>query len=147
MEINLILNNRRATTMLAKKIAGLLNKGDVVALYGNLGVGKTYFVTQLLKYLGSQDDVSSPSYVILNEYQADYPVYHYDLYRLMSVDDVLELGIEENFKLGLTLIEWPEIASPLLPESCWHIYLDYFEQNKRQVRIHNKFFQGEVFVK
>ncbi len=137
MILELDLLSRRDTTNLAKKLAKLLNNGDIIALHGNLGVGKTYFVQKLCKALGSNDDVSSPSYVIQNIYNGNFTIYHFDLYRLISTDEVLELGLEENFIHGITIIEWPEIAIPLLPRNTWHLYFEYVKDNQRKVKIVN----------
>lgn len=134
-EKEILLKNKRDTALLAKKMAALLSKGSVVALYGQLGVGKTYFVNRLCHYMKIKDDVSSPSYVLLNCYQGSIPVFHYDLYRLQFVDEVFELGIEENYDRGITLIEWPEIAESILPENTWHFHFESMDLQTRKVLI------------
>ncbi|HCX73272.1 MAG TPA: tRNA (adenosine(37)-N6)-threonylcarbamoyltransferase complex ATPase subunit type 1 TsaE [Candidatus Cloacimonas sp.] len=118
-EIN--LNSKEDTRELARKIAKQLVKGSVLALYGQLGTGKTFFTQKLCKFLGVSEVVSSPSYVLMNEYRGKIPIFHLDLYRLTSWEEVLELGLEELFESGITIIEWPEVAEKLLPPNTLKI--------------------------
>jgi tRNA threonylcarbamoyladenosine biosynthesis protein TsaE len=118
-EIN--LNSKEDTRELARKIAKKLVKGNVLALYGQLGTGKTFFTQKLCKFLGVSEVVSSPSYVLMNEYRGKIPIFHLDLYRLTSWEEVLELGLEELFESGITIIEWPEVAEKLLPPNTLKI--------------------------
>ncbi|MDY6914784.1 MAG: tRNA (adenosine(37)-N6)-threonylcarbamoyltransferase complex ATPase subunit type 1 TsaE [Candidatus Cloacimonadota bacterium] len=111
-----ILKSKQDTKELAKKIASKLRKGSVLALYGQLGSGKTFFTQHLCKYLNVHENVSSPSYVLMNQYKGKLPVYHLDLYRLTSLEEVFELGLEEIFEDGISIIEWPEVAEELLPK-------------------------------
>jgi len=115
------LDSKKATQQLASKVAKKLVKGSVLALYGQLGTGKTFFTQKLCKILGISEIVSSPSYVLMNEYKAKLPIFHLDLYRLTSLDEVLELGLEELFESGITIIEWPEVAEEMLPENTIRI--------------------------
>ena len=115
------LDSKKATQELARKVARNLVKGSVLALYGQLGTGKTFFTQKLCKILGISEIVSSPSYVLMNEYKAKLPIFHLDLYRLTSLDEVLELGLEELFESGITIIEWPEVAEEMLPENTIRI--------------------------
>lgn len=133
MEEIVVINNKNDMIRLAKKYAKLFKPGDLIALYGNLGVGKTYFVQKTCKALNVTEDVSSPSYVLLNEYSGIYPINHYDLYRLQFTDEVYELGILEHLSQSITFIEWPEIAEQILPKHTYHFYFDYLENNKRKV--------------
>lgn len=86
-------------------------KHHILLLKGNLGAGKTTFTQFLLKKLGSEDEVSSPTYSIVNEYQTPQgKVYHFDLYRLKNIDEVYDIGIEEYLDNAfLCIIEWPEV--------------------------------------
>ncbi len=105
------INQEIETQTLATLIAPYLNKGDLLLLYGNLGSGKTFFTSALCKALGVNEIVSSPSFVLLNEYQAkDFSVFHFDLYRLQDEVEVYELGLPDITDDGLTIIEWPKIA-------------------------------------
>ncbi|RKX81801.1 MAG: tRNA (adenosine(37)-N6)-threonylcarbamoyltransferase complex ATPase subunit type 1 TsaE [Spirochaetes bacterium] len=134
MQEERILRSEDDTIEFAKELAPKLKKGDVLALYGELGTGKTFFTQQLCKFLGVRENVSSPSYVLMNEYIGNYNIYHLDLYRLDAAEEVLELGLYDLFKDAITIIEWPEIADGMLPENTIHIYFEFIDQN-RKVRI------------
>jgi len=113
-----------ATAELGREIARRLRTGDCVALTGNLGAGKTALVRGIAAGLGLADGrmVSSPTYVLVQEYPADVPVYHLDLYRMTSPQAELgELGLEEMLADGVVLIEWAERADAALPTPRWEI--------------------------
>lgn len=104
------------TINFAKKFAKKLNKKDIVVLSGELGSGKTKFVQGILKYFGLENEISSPTFTIVNEYNADLcPVYHFDVYRLADIDEFYAMGGEEYFENGICLIEWGEIIQDALP--------------------------------
>ena len=105
------------TQILAESLAKQLRCGDIIALYGTLGVGKTAFTRFLIQALcGVQEEVPSPTFTLLQTYDCDdFSIYHYDLYRLKQPDEVLELGIEDAFYDGVSLIEWPEKMGSYLP--------------------------------
>lgn len=105
----------------AREFASLMGDETVYAFRGEMGAGKTTFISALAKELGVEDDTAnSPSFAIINEYRSDTTaelIYHFDLYRLESVEEALEIGIEDYFDSGaLCLIEWPERIEPLLPD-------------------------------
>jgi tRNA threonylcarbamoyladenosine biosynthesis protein TsaE len=131
----IIVKNKKEMISLAERFASVFKSGDIVALYGNLGVGKTFFVQNACKFMQVHEDVSSPSYVLLNQYNGKFPIHHYDLYRLQFPEEVFELGILENAPNSVTFIEWPEIASHILPVYTYHFYFDYLSSNKRQIVI------------
>jgi tRNA threonylcarbamoyladenosine biosynthesis protein TsaE len=125
-----ILRSEDDTISFAKELAPTLKQGDVLALYGELGAGKTFFTKQLCKYLGVQENVSSPSYVLMNEYVGNYTIRHLDLYRLDAAEEVLELGLYDLFEDSITIIEWPEIADGMLPVNTIHIYFKFDGTNR-----------------
>lgn len=126
MENQIIKIKSEADTIaLAKKIAPLLRLGSVIALQGELGAGKTFFTQQLCKCLGVTENVSSPSYVLMNEYQGKYPIIHIDLYRLSSPEEVLELGFYDMMEHRITIIEWPEIALEFLPANTIYLTIKF----------------------
>ena len=133
----IIIKNEQGTIDLAKAIAPSLELGSVIALNGELGAGKTFFTQQLCKFLGVTENVSSPSYVLMNEYSGDFPITHIDLYRLSSPEEVLELGFYDMIEHRITIIEWPDIAEQFLPLNTIHIDI-LFENDYRKV-----FVQGE----
>ena len=102
------------------KIGGQLNPGDVVALIGDLGVGKTCLTQGIARGAGVYQDqtVNSPSYILINEYEGKIPIYHIDLYRLERLEDIIALGLEEYLDGdGICVIEWADRMSELLPEN------------------------------
>lgn len=119
----------------------LLSKANgrkIWCLKGDLGAGKTTFVQALMGAFDSQDDVSSPTFSLVNEYQGrfndkDLRIYHLDLYRLHDVEELLDIGFEEIMEDGdLVLIEWPELAAPLLPE---HVFALEFVNHDNQRKV------------
>lgn len=105
----------------AKEFVALMDDRTVIAFKGAMGAGKTTFINALCRALGvAPDEVSSPSFAIVNEYRSDTTaelIYHFDLYRLEDEDEALDLGIEDYFDSGaLCLLEWPERIADLLPD-------------------------------
>jgi tRNA threonylcarbamoyladenosine biosynthesis protein TsaE len=122
----------------------LLTQGTVIALMGDLGTGKTVFVKGVAKGVGVADEkeVTSPSFVLVNEYQGRYPVYHIDLYRLQHAREVEDLGWEELISApGVTLIEWAEKVLRLLPEERTEVHFDWVSAVERSLTFVGK---GEV---
>jgi len=124
-----------ATTAFAKRLAPLLESGDVIALHGGLGVGKTTFARALISaLLGQETDVPSPTYTLVQSYDGpSFPIYHFDLYRVDHPDEVFELGWDET-QNGLALIEWPKQAGSHLPG--WRLDLSFeIIGDSRRVRL------------
>ncbi|MGC9361322.1 MAG: tRNA (adenosine(37)-N6)-threonylcarbamoyltransferase complex ATPase subunit type 1 TsaE [Candidatus Syntrophosphaera sp.] len=127
------LNAKQDTRDLAARIAPLLEPGDVIRLYGDLGSGKTFFASALGRELGIEEFLDSPSFVLLKEYQArDFPLYHLDLYRLKRTEDLNELGLFDILESGVTLIEWPELASGVIPERMLNLDLRFSYDGRRR---------------
>lgn len=100
--------------------------GLVICLKGNLGAGKTHFAKGVAIGLGIEDNVTSPTFTIINEYEGKMPFYHIDAYRLENKDEVYELGLEEYiYGEGLTLIEWPERIEEVLPKEFLAVNIIY----------------------
>ena len=122
------------TMNFAKDLASKLNTKDVIVLSGELGSGKTKFVQGILSYFGLEDEISSPTFNIVNEYDSkDFPIYHFDVYRLEDVSEFYEIGGEDYFQNGLCVIEWGEIIKEALPSDFIHISFkkDDLDDNKR----------------
>lgn len=113
------LNSLEDTKKLAEKIASGVKKGDVIALSGDLGAGKTTFSRFFINYLmGHEENVTSPTFNLVLPYETkDFTIWHFDLYRLNEAKEVEELGLYDAFDNGVSLIEWPEIISDILPEN------------------------------
>lgn len=113
------------TKKLAIEFAKIAKKGDVFALYGTLGVGKSCFSRYFIKQLSNVDDVPSPTFTLVQTYEADdFEIYHYDMYRLKAHEEAFELGIEDAFYDGVNLVEWPEKIASILPKNIWKITIN-----------------------
>jgi tRNA threonylcarbamoyladenosine biosynthesis protein TsaE len=125
------------TRAVAARLAAGLAPGAVLALYGDLGAGKTCFVQGLAAALDVDQPVSSPTYTLVNEYRGRLPVYHIDLYRLASADDALAFGLDEYLDGdGVTVIEWAERAAAVLPARTVFVELAHgATENQRTVCI------------
>ena len=122
------LPDEAATAALAARLAECARPGDVIALRGDLGTGKTTFARAFIHALGGTEEVPSPTFTLVQIYALRAAViWHFDLYRLQSPEDAWELGIEEAFSTGIALIEWPERLGPLLPERRLDITLAFGE--------------------
>ncbi len=137
-ELHIVAENEEATDRLGRLLAETLPAGTVVALVGTLGAGKTRLVQAVAEALGvSRDAVTSPTFVLINEYQGGRrPVYHFDTYRLRDDDEFLELGPEEYFDSeGLTFIEWADRVLACLPPDYLHIEIEVLGETKREFAI------------
>ena len=120
---NIVSNSEEETLELGKNFARILTPGDVIALDGDLGAGKTVFTRGFSSEVGVTSHVCSPTFTIVNEYLGGtYPVYHFDTYRLEGPDDFLDSGLDEYFyNEGVCIIEWSSIIEELLPENTIHL--------------------------
>ena len=113
-----------ATAALAGRIAARLQPGDAVALWGDLGAGKTSLARAILRALGVTEDVPSPTFTLVQTYDtARFAVAHYDLYRLKDAREMRELGFDEALEDGVALVEWPDRAPEALPPDALHVRL------------------------
>ncbi|MDJ0951743.1 MAG: tRNA (adenosine(37)-N6)-threonylcarbamoyltransferase complex ATPase subunit type 1 TsaE [Alphaproteobacteria bacterium] len=119
------------TETVAQALAAQARAGDVIALRGTLGAGKTSFARAFIRALcGDAISVPSPTFTLLQVYEdAPVPIYHYDLYRIEEAEEAWELGLEDALSDGICLIEWPERAGPLLPEDHLRLELAFAEQD------------------
>ncbi len=127
----IICQTEQDTRRLAERIASVARKGDIFALYGTLGAGKSTFSRYFIQFLTKVEDVPSPTFTLVQMYEAaDFEIYHYDMYRLKQPDEAYELGIEETFYSGVNLIEWPEKITELLPKNIWHIEISIINNQR-----------------
>ena len=114
----------------AYKLARNLNIGDTIVLNGDLGSGKTKFTEGILKYFGLDSEISSPTFTIVNEYNAkNLNIFHFDVYRFSSSDEFYAIGGEDYFSQGLCIIEWGSIISDALPNEYIEINFDKSNEN------------------
>jgi tRNA threonylcarbamoyladenosine biosynthesis protein TsaE len=122
------------TRALGLRLGARLGKGDVVACIGALGAGKTCFLQGLARGLGVATDVTSPTFVLVNEYQGRLRVYHVDAYRTASLTELVDLGIEEMLHgEGVTVVEWADKLLPLLPERAIIVTISGLGDEPRQI--------------
>jgi tRNA threonylcarbamoyladenosine biosynthesis protein TsaE len=121
------LKDEAATEDLAAHVGSLLRPGDVVALRGDLGAGKTAFARALIQSLGDPDDeVPSPTFTLVQTYETPAgSIWHFDLYRLSGADEVIELGWDEVRADGIALVEWPDRLGSLLPPDRLDIAISF----------------------
>lgn len=132
----LISHSENETKLIGKKFAKKLKKGDVIVLTGELGSGKTKFTEGVLEYFGLENEISSPTFNIINEYiSKDINIYHFDVYRLEDEDEFYAIGGEEYFDKGICLIEWGEMIERVLPKKYIHITFNrnYENDDSREI--------------
>ncbi len=121
-----------ATRALGARIAAGLAAGDLVALEGDLGAGKTTLARAILRSLGVSEDVPSPTFTLVQVYETPrLAVRHYDLYRIEKADEIWELGLDEALEEGAALVEWPERADGRLPGALLHVGLSATDTDSR----------------
>ncbi len=114
------------TLQLGQMMATLLRPGDVVCLTGDLGAGKTLLTKGLAAGLGITEDVTSPTFTVLQVYEAKTPVYHFDLYRLENAEELVDIGFDEFvFGGGISIIEWADKFSYCMPEQYLHVAITH----------------------
>ena len=120
------------TVKIATELAQNVKVGDVVALYGTLGMGKTAFCRGFIQSFLDGQDVPSPTFTLLQTYDTPkFPIYHFDMYRLKSPEEAFEIGIEDAFAEGVSLIEWPEKIGNLLPKKHIRVLIEPDEKGRK----------------
>lgn len=129
-------SDERATMKLAERFGRTLGSGDVVALVGDLGAGKTVFAKGIASALGVVEAVSSPTFVLIHEYAGTLPLYHMDLYRLTGEREILDIGVEDYFYGdGVSVVEWAEKLGPRLPGHASVVEIRRLEDGGREFEI------------
>ncbi|MBR6746564.1 MAG: tRNA (adenosine(37)-N6)-threonylcarbamoyltransferase complex ATPase subunit type 1 TsaE [Muribaculaceae bacterium] len=136
----IIINSLEEIDEAARRFVEMMDDRTVYAFYGEMGAGKTTFINALSRALGVEDDATgSPSFAIVNEYRSDTTaelIYHFDLYRLESVEEALDLGVEDYFDSGaLCLIEWPERVEDILPDDTVKVTIKVEESGQRHITV------------
>ena len=129
-------NSAQETRALGQRLANQLAPGDVVLLFGDIGAGKSEFARGVARGLDIMGPVPSPSFTILNAYpEARIALYHFDWYRVTDVSELYESGLDEIIGEGNTLIEWPERAPELWPQSCLHVTVRAISDTQREITL------------
>ena len=127
-----ISHSRDETFEFAKEYAKTLKAGDVVLLGGDMGAGKTVFAKGVAEGLGIEEEVTSPTYAYMNDY--DGRLFHYDCYRIEAVEQAEALGLADYFDLGgICLIEWAQNIAPLLPKRCKKVNIIKLSETCREI--------------
>lgn len=131
-----IAENLTDLIAIAEKIIPDIKASKTILLYGEMGAGKTTFIKTLCKALGTTDEINSPTYALVNEYQTpENKIYHFDLYRLNSVEELLDIGFEEYLEQEeISFIEWPQIAEFLI-DNALKIEIEKIDINRRKFSI------------
>lgn len=137
MNNNITISNLDSIDAAAREFVDNMGTGKVFAFYGKMGAGKTTFIKAVCECLGVEDTVTSPTFAIVNEYtstKVDYPIYHFDFYRIKKLEEVYDMGYEDYFYGGgVCFIEWPELVEDLLPEDCVKVEIRENEDGTRTV--------------
>ena len=124
------------TEALGERLAKCLSSGSVVALYGDLGAGKTALVRGMARGLEIEESVSSPTFTIVNEYPGHPALFHFDLYRLKNAEELYAIGWEDYlYRDGICVVEWSENAPEAFPEDTVRVYLERLGETDRRIRV------------
>ncbi|SFM41462.1 tRNA (adenosine(37)-N6)-threonylcarbamoyltransferase complex ATPase subunit type 1 TsaE [Thermodesulforhabdus norvegica] len=126
------------TVDLGRSIGKMLRPGDVLALWGSLGAGKTTFTRGVARGIGIPEDIpiTSPTFTLINEYEGPLKLYHIDLYRVASEDDLETLPLREIlYGAGVSVIEWPEKIGGYLPHCRWDVRFEIVDDERRRITV------------
>jgi len=134
-----IVNSEDETRLIAEKFAEKIKSGDIIALSGNLGTGKTFFVKSIAQCFDIAN-VTSPTFAIVNTYNGKLKINHFDFYRIKKIEELYDIGFEEYLfnNSSITIIEWAEMFEEILPENIFRIEILHLENSKREIRISKK---------
>lgn len=137
IQMEISVNNLQELDVAAKQILSRFPDDRIFLLYGDMGAGKTTFVSSLCKILGVSDTPSSPTFSIVNEYSSIHgPVYHFDFYRLKNEEEALDMGYEEYFYAdAYCFVEWPEKIPHLIPEESRKVTISVSSPNSRTIQV------------
>ena len=136
---SVVTNNEKETMLVGEKLAQIIQKGTIITLTGDLGAGKTHFVKGFAKGIKSDNLVTSPTFTLLNVYDGNMPIYHFDMYRLSSREEAEELGFNEYFDInsldGVTLVEWPERVEGMIDMAHFEVKIEKMGDDKRKITL------------
>lgn len=141
------LKNEEETKDIGYKLGKLLSKKSVICLVGDLGAGKTTLTQNIAKGLEIGDYITSPTFTIVNEYEGRIPLYHFDVYRIGSSDEMYDIGFDEYINSdGVCIIEWANLIEDILPDEYLYIDIKY-KENGREMTLNPKGYKYEDIVK
>ena len=144
-KLKIISNSEEETLKIGIKLGSLLNIGDTIVLTGDLGSGKTKLTEGILTYYKLEEEISSPTFTIVNEYiKDDIKIYHFDVYRLEDSSEFYAIGGDEYFEKGICIIEWGELIQDALPQEYLHIKFER-DNNNENSRIINIISYGNKY--
>ncbi|NLM04132.1 MAG: tRNA (adenosine(37)-N6)-threonylcarbamoyltransferase complex ATPase subunit type 1 TsaE [Clostridiales bacterium] len=128
------VKNQRETERLGNKLATLVEPGDIICLIGDLGAGKTTFTKAFALGLDIKEDVTSPTFTLIQEYEGRIPLYHFDVYRIKNIMEMEDIGYDEYFYGdGVCIIEWAQLIEEILPKDYMGIEIKYMGEEEREI--------------
>lgn len=131
--IRIISDSAAETERIGERLAAKLDGDEVIALFGGLGMGKTAFTRGLARGLGVDDGVSSPTFALVNEYRGRFPIYHFDMYRVQSWDDLYSTGFFDYIDNGVLVIEWSENIEGALPDNALRVTISRGDHDEQRI--------------
>lgn len=145
--IKIYLKNEEETKDIGYKLGKLLSEKSIICLVGDLGAGKTTLTQSIAKGLEVDDYITSPTFTIVNEYEGRIPLYHFDVYRIGSSDEMYDIGFDEYINSnGVCIIEWANLIEDILPDEYLYIDIKY-KENGREMTLNPKGYKYEDIVK
>lgn len=138
-----ITNSVEETIAAAEEVAARLSAGDIILYEGDMGAGKTHFTKGIAKYLGVDDEITSPTFALVNEYYGDVPLFHFDLYRIESYDDLYAIGFFDYLdRGGIIAAEWSENIAELKSElgDVISVCIEKLSETGRRIAVSGKYF-------
>jgi len=137
--MRIITKSEEETLRVGLRVGERLKMGDVINLNGELGAGKTHITKGIAKGLGVDDYITSPTFIIVNQYEGRIPLYHFDVYRINDIDEMHEIGFEEYlYGNGVCIVEWGSMVEELLPDSAIRIDINKIDDNTREIVIDDR---------
>lgn len=137
--MRIITKSEEETLKVGFNIGERLKIGDVINLNGELGAGKTHITKGIAGGLGVDDYITSPTFIIVNQYEGRIPLYHFDVYRINDIDEMYEIGFEEYlYGNGVCIVEWGSMVEELLPENTIRIDINKIDDNTREIVIDDR---------
>ena len=132
--VKIYLENEEKTREIGSKLGELLTPKSVICLIGDLGAGKTTMTQSLARSLGVDDYITSPTFTIVNEYEGKMPLYHFDVYRIGSSEEMYDIGFDEYIDgEGVCIIEWANLIEDILPDEYLYIEMNYKETGREMI--------------